>query len=121
MACSDSDKSTINGMWQLKTIEDSLHHIQPVDTIFYAFQRQSIFSYTLLYEHENQPATCQIIYGYIDFPDPNRLHIQLDERFYNSARYTLWQNTNVIYDIIHLDSKRLTLSKDRTFYYFNKY
>ncbi|MDR2691501.1 MAG: hypothetical protein LBB73_04280, partial [Dysgonamonadaceae bacterium] len=84
--CSDGDKPAINGMWQLKAIEDSLHTI-PVDTIFYSFQRQSIFSYTILQEKESLPATTTVIYGFIDFPDNNHLHIQLDKNHYGQAPY----------------------------------
>jgi hypothetical protein len=118
-ACSDGDKPVINGMWQLKTIEDNTHtHVQTVDTIFYAFQRQSIFSYTVLLENGGYPAS-NVIYGYIDFPDPDHLHILLDEKYqgYN----VLWQGIEVTYDIIRLDSKRMTLLSEGTYYYFNKY
>lgn len=120
-ACSDGDMPAINGMWQLKTIEDSARAVQSVDTVFYAFQRQSIFSYTVLYEHENQPATATQIYGYIDFPDSDHLHIRLDENYYNQESFVLWKDTGVVYDIIRLDAKHLTLSQNGTCYYFNKY
>jgi hypothetical protein len=117
-ACSDGDNPAINGMWQLKTIE-SPNHIQAVDTVFYAFQRQSIFSYTRLQEKENPPHIQ--IYGFIDFPASDRLHIQLDKRYYQFAPYVPWKDTAVIYDIIRLDAKRLILSENDTVYYFNKY
>jgi hypothetical protein len=121
--CSDGDKSAINGMWQLKAIEDSTHHIQPVNTIFYSFQRQSIFSYTILFEKENQPATSIVIYGFVDFPAQDYLRIQLDKSYYKQASSVLWKDTSVVYKIICLDAKHLTLlqEQDKTFYYFNKY
>jgi hypothetical protein len=115
-ACLDSDKPAINGMWQLKTIEDSTHTVQSVDTIFYAFQRQSIFSYTVLYRQEGFS-----IYGFIDFPDNDHLHIQLDKNYYLQAPNVLWKDTSIVYNIIRLDAKHLTLLQDGTFYYFNKY
>jgi hypothetical protein len=119
-ACSDGDKPAINGLWQLKSIEDTgSHTVQPVDTVFYAFQRQSIFSYIRLQENENQPSV--VIYGFIDFPTPDHLHILLDKNYYETKSYVPWKDTSVIYDIIRLDAKRLTLSQNGTFYYFNKY
>lgn len=118
--CSDGDKPAINGMWQLKTIENGLH-VQPVDTVFYSFQRQSIFSYTLLQEKESLPATYTVIYGFIDFPDDNHLHIRLDKNHYRQASCVLWKDTSVVYDIIRLDAKYLTLSQNGIFYHFNKY
>jgi hypothetical protein len=121
-ACSDGDMSDINGMWQLKTIEDAGNHtVQPVDTIFYAFQRQSIFSYTILYEDDNNPATALQIYGFIDFPDNDHLHIQLDKAYHWRAPYVLWQDTAVIYDIVRLDSKSMILSQGGSIYNFKKH
>jgi len=120
-ACSDGDMPTINGMWQLKTIEDAGHEVRAVDTIFYAFQRQSVFSCTILYEADNKPATSIQIYGFIDFPDSKHLHIQLDKSYYWRAPYVLWNDTSVVYDIIRLDSKQLVLSGEGEIYHFNKY
>jgi hypothetical protein len=121
-ACSDGDMPDINGMWQLKTIEDAdSHTTQSVDTIFYAFQRQSIFSYTILYEEENKPATAIQIYGFIVFPDNDHLHIQLDKAYYWRKSYVLWQDTEVTYDIVRLDSKCMILSQGGSIYNFKKY
>jgi hypothetical protein len=127
-ACSDGDMPAINGMWQLKSIEDANRTIQPIDTIFYAFQRQSIFSYTLLQEQENRPATSIVIYGFIDFPAHDRLHIQLDKdaKYYKNALLP-WNwgekspENDVIYDIVKLNSKNLILFHDKKTYYFVKY
>ena len=116
VACSDGDNPAINGMWQLKTIEDSTRAVQQVDTIFYAFQRQAIFSYTVLYGEE-----ASILYGFIDFPNNDHLHILLDKSYYSQASFVLWKDTGTVYDIIRLDAKHLTLSQSGTYYYFNKY
>lgn len=116
VACSDGDNPAINGMWQLKTIVDGSDHAVQVDTIFYAFQRQSIFSYTVL-----QQENASIIYGFIDFPDNDHLHILLDKSYYSQASFVLWKDTGTVYDIIRLDAKHLTLSQNRIYYYFNKY
>ncbi|MDR0733463.1 MAG: lipocalin-like domain-containing protein [Dysgonamonadaceae bacterium] len=116
-ACSDGDHPAINGMWQLKTIDDGNNRVQQVDTVFYAFQRQAVFSYTILPQEENKSP----IYGYIDFPDRNRLHIQLDKNHYYQAKLTLWNDTSVVYDIHRLDAKQLVLSHNGSVYRFSKY
>lgn len=121
-ACDDGDMPGIDGMWQLKTIEDTAtHQTQPVDTIYFAFQRQAIFSYTVLHEKENKPATATYIYGYIDFPDNDHLHIQLDKSYESRKGDVLWKDTSVTYDIIQLNSKHLILSQNGSVYYFNKF
>jgi hypothetical protein len=127
-ACSDGDRPEINGMWQLKTIQEENQNAQTVDTVFYSFQRQSIFSYTLLYEQEGKASTTVVIYGYIDFPEQNRLHIQADKdsRYYENALLP-WNwgkekpENDVTYDIIKLDSKKLVLFHDGKTYHFIKY
>jgi hypothetical protein len=122
----------INGMWQLKTIEDAgSHTIQSVDTIFYAFQRQSIFSYTILHEKEDQPASFQVVYGFIDFiPDNDHLRIQIDknhyindkgEKYYINLNLLLWKSEEITYTIVRLDSKCMILSQGGSIYNFKKY
>jgi hypothetical protein len=122
-SCVDFDLPNINGMWQLKTIQDENAHVQAIDTIFYGFQRQAIFSYTLLHEKEKTAATAEVIYGYVEFPDSKQLHIQLDEKE-NWKKNVLWLwegENNVIYDIVKLDSKKMVLSRNNKTYNFVKY
>jgi hypothetical protein len=129
-ACSDGNRPEINGMWQLKTIQDENQDTQTVDTIFYSFQRQAIFAYTLLREKEGEPATSAIVYGFIDFPDDNHLHIQIDKNYKEDANLLKllpwnWDAENVTndvtYDIIKLDSKSLILFNKKKTYHFIKY
>jgi hypothetical protein len=126
-ACSDGNKPEINGMWQLKTIQDENQNIRNFDTIFYSFQRQSIFSYTEVHEREGEAATSTIIYGYIDFPENDLLHIQLDKGYYGAARLLPWNwgKENPLYeathDILKLDSKNLILFYNKKTYSFIKY
>ncbi|MDR3267119.1 MAG: lipocalin-like domain-containing protein [Tannerella sp.] len=120
-ACSDGDMPDINGMWQLKTIEDANHNVWSIDTVFYAFQRQSVFSYTILHEEEDNSAAALQIYGFIDFPDNDHLHIQLDKAYYEHIYYVFWKNTEITYDIVQLDSKRLVLSQNGEIYHFKKF
>jgi hypothetical protein len=127
-ACLDGDKPEINGMWQLKTIQGENSGNGIIDTIFYSFQRQSLFAYTELYETGGKPATSSIIYGYIDFAQgDNRLHIQLDEKYNGSAGLLLWNRgeesplDSVTYDIVKLDSKYLRLFHKGKTYNFIRY
>jgi hypothetical protein len=125
-ACCDGDRPEINGMWQLKTIQDENRNSQIQDTIFYSFQRQSIFSYTQLHEKEGQPSRSTIVYGYIDFPDNNHLHILLD-KIHKQYDLLPWNwgkefpSNDVTYDLIKLDSKKLILFHDGKTYNFIKY
>jgi hypothetical protein len=126
-ACSDGDRPEINGMWQLKTIQNVNKNSQTVDTIFYSFQRQAIFSYTILMEEEGRPATYSILYGYIDFPEEDQLHILLDKNYNGNAKLLPWNwdvenvTNDVTYDIIKLDSKSLILFNNNKTYHFIKY
>jgi hypothetical protein len=110
-------------MWQLHTIQDENNRIEMVDTIFYAFQRQTLFSYTII---DEEVGRSDQIYGYIDFPDNDHLHILLDERFHDCCRPAIWEVNGkrqiaITYAIVRLDSKHLTLSHDKKTYHFTKF
>jgi hypothetical protein len=130
-ACNDDNLPDINGMWQLKTIEEDNHPTQTIDTIFYSFQRQAIFEYTLLHEEENLPATYTAICGYIDFPNNDHLHIQMDksvfinkvtgEKEYFQLDKLLWKEEETTYEINELNSKKLKLRQNGVDYNFIKY
>ncbi|GHT77642.1 hypothetical protein AGMMS50262_19200 [Bacteroidia bacterium] len=122
ISCTDSDLPKVNGMWQLKTIEDTENHtISQVDTIFYAFQRDVLFTYTVLYEKENAPATSEVLYGYVTFPSENKMLLELDERYHSLLHLTFWTDTSVAYDVLKLDAKNMVLSADNKIYSFIKY
>ena len=121
ISCNDSDLPNVNGMWQLKTIEDENHVISPIDTIFYSFQRQAIFAYTILQEKENAAATAEVLYGYVDFPSDKKMIIQLDNRYHVIQSKTFWNDTIVTYDILRLDAKKMVLSEDNKIYSFIKH
>jgi hypothetical protein len=109
----DNGKPEINGMWQLKTLSDENQNTQTVDTVFYSFQRQAVFSCTLL--HENAAANYSVIYGYMDFPDDAHLHVLLDKGYFERAHLLPWnwggdnKANEVVYDIITLNAKRMVL------------
>jgi hypothetical protein len=120
-ACSDGNRPEINGMWQLKTVEDENKNSQIIDTIFYSFQRQAIFSYTILKEEEGKPATYSILYGYINFPEENQLLIQLDKNYLWGKSLLPWDGEGTTFDIVQLNSRHLVLRQDGKTYNFIKY
>jgi hypothetical protein len=69
-------------MWQLKTVEntDGKH---PVDTIFYSFQYQRIFSVTILNADHikswNSGDPTVVIYGYTHFTADNQLTLDINK------------------------------------------
>jgi hypothetical protein len=121
-ACSDSEFSDINGMWQLNTISNKSNNIQVVDTIYYSFQHHSIFSYTILNGDKAQTDPTVVIYGYADFPEKNKLHIQLDKGFfYNHPELLLWEGTETTYNLLQLSGKKMVLEQDENIYHFTKF
>ena len=121
ISCNDPDLPNVNGMWQLKTIEDENHVISQVDTIFYSFQRQAIFAYTILYEKENEAPTADVLYGYVNFPSDKQMILQLDKRYHPLKHRTLWNDTIITYDILQLSAKKMVLSEDNKIYSFVKH
>lgn len=122
-ACSDSDLPDVNGMWQLKTIQDESGNTQVVDTVFYSFQRKKIFSHTLLKKNEINQEIAYVVYGYIDFPTEDKLLISLDEayRFPYVLENLHWDNYDIEYDIFKLSSKEMILTRNHEIYTFKKF
>ncbi|MCL1937136.1 MAG: lipocalin-like domain-containing protein [Candidatus Azobacteroides sp.] len=124
ISCLDANLPNVNGMWQLKTIQDENGETQKVDTIFYSFQRQAIFSCTILNgDTSNYSDPTVIVYGYIDFPAKDKLHIQLDKMYENLPyqEMVLWKGMQTEYDIVRLSSKELILRQDEKKYNFVKF
>jgi hypothetical protein len=131
-SCADRNLPAVNGMWQLKTVQDG-NNIQTIDTVFYGFQRQTIFSFTLLKENDNKPATAIYIYGYADYPDDKVIHIIIDENEKNklSVKENIpnlpwnWKKTEMAFEVTYhvekLNSKQMILSSDGKTYNFIKY
>jgi hypothetical protein len=107
-------------MWQLKTIQDENKNIQKVDTIFYSFQRQAIFSYTIL---TGTSSDLPVIYGYVDFPAKDKLHIQLDRMYEQTSEpdRMLWKGMQTEYDILKLTSKEMILEQEGKLFNFIKF
>ncbi|MCC8146881.1 MAG: lipocalin-like domain-containing protein [Bacteroidales bacterium] len=121
-SCTDGDLPDVNGMWQLKTVENEAGEVQVVDTIYYSFQRQAIFSYTLLNEVSGKPASTIVLYGYVSFPDGNNLTLVMDKQYdtYNFDVFPRLER-NMNYNILHLDSKKMVLFYNGETYNFIKF
>jgi hypothetical protein len=120
-SCIDSNLPNVDGMWQLKTIESKTDPIQIVDTIFYSFQAQQLFTFTQLNAGPMLFEPVFIIYGYVDFPDKNHMVIKLDpsyERFFPDMP---WDLTNTTYFIQTLTSKKMVLENEGDIYRFIKF
>jgi hypothetical protein len=125
VSCLDVNLPNVNGMWQLKTIQDENGQTQKVDTVFFSFQRQAIFCCTILNgDTSNYAYPTLIVYGYIDFPVKDKLHIQLDKMYDEPLLYQevlLWEGIQTEYDIVRLSSKELILRQDEKRYNFVKF
>lgn len=121
-SCLDRDLPNVNGMWQLKTIEGKNQAIQTVDTIYYSFQRQAVFSYTLLNQGKTKATSAVVFYGYVNFPDNNTLSIAMDE-IYKDTFFDDYPRIEkeMNFDILHLSSKKMTLSYNGEIYNFIKF
>ena len=126
VSCENFKNYRLDGMWQLKTIEQEDGSINYVDTVFYSFQRECVFSYISVPRHAFNP-----FYGYIiDMPSDNKIHIQMDKRRANDYntwkddenkvldyiydfRYFLsfsdWSSADIVFDIKQYDKSKLVL------------
>ncbi|MDR1763823.1 MAG: hypothetical protein LBR64_07745 [Dysgonamonadaceae bacterium] len=118
-ACNEEDTCSINGFWQLKTIETEGVEPAKIDTVFLGFQRGAIFSYTILHERENEPSTSDILFGYIDFPTADCLHLLMDGNY--DTGMMLWKDREITFDVLKLSTKQLILKNEKTVYNFEKY
>ncbi len=117
-SCDNYKNYELDGMWQLKTIEDVEKNIIEVDTVYYSFQRGEIFSFTQIPDFANNP-----IYGYIDFPSDNQVHVQIDKQFawIDFISLSGWSSTDVVFDIKKYDKTNLVLSENGKTYTFKKF
>ncbi|MDH8702733.1 hypothetical protein M2138_002102 [Dysgonomonadaceae bacterium PH5-43] len=116
--CDDKDLPDINGMWKLESVkqDDNTHF---VDSVYYSFQRKTIFSYTLLNPKGSNPAS-NIYYGYVTFPEDNKLFIKMDAMYNDLSLYPYLKN-NMNFEILRLSSRKMILKKDDEIYNLIKY
>ena len=95
-SCTDPSLPNIDGMWQLKTVENT-EGKHPVDTIFYSFQHQRLFSVTVLnadYTRLWSPNDPTVVFsGYTHFSADNQLTLDLN-------------NPGVLYESNTIDHKK---------------
>ena len=91
-ACSNETSHKINGYWQLQHVTYPNGKIEFVDTVFYAFQNQAVFSFTTLINADST----SISYGYLDLPEENQIYIKMDLNHSDPDFLTLsgWASTN---------------------------
>ncbi|WP_280698248.1 lipocalin-like domain-containing protein [Dysgonomonas sp. PH5-45] len=121
VSCNDDSEHRMNGMWQLKTVEDTNGNTTHVDTVYYSFQRQAVFSFTHLI-NENE---AEVYYGYVDFPADDKVQISIDQRYRvdDFLKYSGWTDFDNTFIIKKVDGKRLVLLSevDKKTYTFKKY
>jgi len=105
VSCENFKNYRLDGMWQLKTIEYENGDVDSnIDTVFYSFQRECVFSYIEIPQRAFNP-----FYGYIiDMPSDNKIHIQMDKRWANN--YYNWPDKNKELDYINDFSHFLSFS-----------
>ena len=121
VSCMNRDLPDVDGMWQLKTIENKTGSIQTVDTIYYSFQAQRFFSFTQLNAGPMQFEPVFIMYGYVDFPAKDRMVIRLDPVHGLFFPLLPWELENTTYLIRKLTSKEMILENEGDIYLFIKF
>ena len=92
----------LDGMWQLKTVQDMNGNTIHVDTVYYSFHREAIFSFTVL---ENPKFALYPVYGYIDMPEGNKVHVLIDKNIGENDNFEWflslsgWSAADIIFDI----------------------
>jgi hypothetical protein len=118
-ACSDEISHKVEGYWKLQQVVSPDGDIQKVDTIFYGFQKQTAFSFTVLVSPD---AMYQYYaYGYLYFPESNKIRIKMELNSDNLdafLQYSGWSSSDETFLIdINGNKMRLVDSKERTFYF----
>lgn len=118
-SCNRDDESKIDGFWQLKTIILPDESTIKVDSQFYGFQEKYIFSFTRLIK----PDSSIISYGYVDYPDENRIHIIIDPNHTegNFGTKSHWQSSDATFNINSISSQQMILEKGDTLFILKRY
>ena len=118
-SCSGFKTYKLDGMWQLKTVEDNGGNEIKVDTVFYSFERETIFSFTTT--TENSKSASHLFLGYMDMPSGDKVHVQLNDIFTgNTENINLflslsgWSSADITFDIKKYNSSNLVLFDNGT-------
>lgn len=127
--CSDEVEHRASGQWQLKTMEKE-GVVSVVDTVFFAFQRGLIFSFTIL----TTPDEANVSYGYLEVPAENEFRVAMDTSrneygdFLNIKDYLLkpygWTDENryiQTFTVEHLEGQNMRLLSNGVVYQFKKH
>ena len=119
-ACEKEISDQLKGKWQLKTIEES-GHIEPVDTVWYNFQSESLFMYQIYHPAVD---TFSWMYGYKTQPESRMIRLEfinwttLAEDF---LPFTDWEESVRVFTVDKLNRKRLILKSDNRTYTFDRF
>jgi len=101
-----------DGMWQLKTVEDANGNLSNVDTIYYSFQRETLFALTVL---ANPKQAEYPFYGYVEILSGDKVRLTADNKNNSDYRmklfreYSGWSSLSVDFDIIKYNKSDLVL------------
>ena len=128
LSCSDEISTQINGQWQLKTIEEE-GVISPVDTVFYAFQRGAIFSFTILNPNSNIESF--VSYGYVTFPAEDKMTISMDTSWNENGyfwnihseflKHSGWSGYDMMFNVKEINNKWLVIESENKTYTLKKH
>ena len=110
LSCDDITTSKLAGKWQLKTVEKNGIETL-VDTVWYNFQSQSIFSIQV---YVPQQDTVLVLLGMRTDKD-NSVSIELESEEY--IEYTDWDNVNRTFKIDLVNRKKMVLSSEEGYVY----
>lgn len=121
LSCVDRSLPRVDGFWQLKTIEktDTGEELS-IDTIFFGFQRQTLFSHTTVSEIPNYE---EPIYGYISFPSEKQITIEIHgpQQTPKYLEQLFWNKAEATFDIRTITSKKMQLQHENIIYHLIKY
>ena len=111
VSCDNYKNYRLDGMWQLKTVREIDGKEVGVDTVFYSFQREAVFSYTLL---DTQKFASYPFYGYVDMLSDSKIRILINNG--SDSSYTEWflslsgwSSADIVFDIKNSNNTNLVL------------
>jgi len=119
LGCTEENTLSINGFWQLKTIERAGTK-QSVDTAFLGIQSKALFSFS---ELKGDPPDTDRCYGRVEFPTTDSIKLILTYYDLNKPEIFshYWYSDTITLFIAKLTVKQLILKNDNAEYDFKKY
>ena len=99
-------------MWQLKTVKDINGNETQIDTVFYCFHRETVFSFAVL---ENSKSATYPFYGYVDMSSDNKVRVVINnistepEHIELFLSFSAWSSADIIFDIKNYNNTNLVL------------